>query len=40
MRGSVSLDEAHLLDPDTRALIYQLIDENLETTKTSGLPFF
>lgn len=40
MRGSVSLEEAHQLDPDTRALVYQLIDENLETTKTSGMPFF
>ena len=40
MRGSVSLEEAHLLDLETRTLVYQLIDENLEVTKTSGMPFF
>ena len=40
MRGSISAEEAHLLDPESRSIIYQIIDENLEVTKTSGMPFF
>lgn len=40
MRGSISYSEAHLLDVEERKLIGKIIEENLETTKTSGLPFY
>lgn len=40
MRGSVSYDDAMLLGNQDRELIAKLINENLETTKKSGLPFF
>ena len=40
MRGSLSLTEAHLLTGEERELIGKLITENLETTKTTQLPFF
>jgi hypothetical protein len=40
MRGSISLDEVFQLDNEDRAIIFKIIEENLETTKKSGLPFF
>jgi hypothetical protein len=40
MRGSITYDEAWSLSNDDRVLIGDLIRENLETTKSSGLPFF
>ena len=40
MRGSISYTEAHLLTGDERELIGKLIEANLETTKTTQLPFF
>ena len=40
MRGSLSLTEAHLLTGEERELIGKLITENLETTKTTQMPFF
>lgn len=40
MRGSLSYTEAHLLCADERAAIAKLIEENLETTKSTQLPFF
>jgi hypothetical protein len=40
MRGSISYTEAHMLSGDERMYIANLISENLETTKTSGMPFF
>ena len=40
MRGSLSVTEAHLLTGEERELIGKLITENLETTKTTQLPFF
>jgi len=40
MRGSISLEEAYQLDWQSREIIYNIIEENLETTKKSGLPFF
>ncbi len=40
MRGSINLDQAVLLTYDDRKNISDLIEENLETTKKSGLPFF
>lgn len=40
MRGGVSLTESMMLSPDERKIASELIKDNLETTKTSGLPFF
>jgi hypothetical protein len=40
MRGSISYDDAMMLGNQDRELIAKLINENLETTKKSGLPFF
>jgi len=40
MRGSVTLDLAFQLDVETREIIYGIIEENLNTTKESGMPFF
>ena len=40
MRGSLSYTEAHLLTADEREAIGKLINENLETTKNTQLPFF
>ena len=40
MRGSISLDEAFMLSVEDRLLIGDIIKENLDTTKKSGMPFF
>lgn len=40
MRGGLSYVEAHCLIPEEREIISKIVDENLETTKESGLPFF
>lgn len=40
MRGGVTLNEAYALDRFDRESISKIIEENLETTKKSGLPFF
>lgn len=40
MRGAISYEEAHFLSYEEKEIISNLIKENLETTKTSGLPFF
>ena len=40
MRGSLSFNEAYLLTYEERVIITKIIEENLETTKTSQLPFF
>ena len=40
MRGGVTLSEAYELDHKDREIIGKIIESNLETTKTSGLPFF
>lgn len=40
MRGGVTLQEAYMLDAQDREIIGNIIKQNLETTKTSGLPFF
>lgn len=40
MRGGITYDEAWQLGNEDREAIGELIKENLETTKTSGLPFF
>jgi len=40
MRGGMAWQEALNLSPDERAIVGQLVKENMETTKKSGHPFF
>lgn len=40
MRGSVSLDEGFALSYDDRKIIAELVEENFEVTKKSGMPHF
>lgn len=40
MRGSLSYTESYMLTSEEREAIAKLITENLETTKTTQMPFF
>lgn len=40
MRGGVTYDEALALSQEEKQTIRKLIEENFETTKKTGLPFF
>ena len=40
MRGGVTYDEAMQMSRTDHDLINNIVKENLETTKKSGLPFF
>lgn len=40
MRGGLSYSEAHALTPNEREYISKIIEENIETTQKTGLPFF
>jgi hypothetical protein len=40
MRGSLTIDQAYRLDYESREIIQKIVEENLETTKKTGLPFF
>jgi hypothetical protein len=40
MRGSVTIEQAFTMDVQDIEIISEIIKENLETTKESGLPFF
>jgi hypothetical protein len=40
MRGGLSYEAALNLSADERTVVSQIIKDNLETTKKSGLPFF
>lgn len=40
MRGSISLDDVFSMCSDDRNIVGELIKENLETTKKTGMPFF
>ena len=40
MRGGMTLDEAFALGYEEREVVSRLIEENLETTKETKLPFF
>jgi hypothetical protein len=40
MRGGLSYEDAMSLAPNERKIINNLIKDNLDTTKKSGLPFF
>lgn len=40
MRGGVTYDEAMQMSANERGIINDIVKENMETTKKSGLPFF
>lgn len=40
MRGGISYSESMNLSIDEREIIVDLVKQNMETTKESGLPFF
>lgn len=40
MRGGISYDDAMMLSQTERDIISKIIEDNMETTKKSGLPFF
>lgn len=40
MRGGLPYNDAMLLSDQERELIGKIIEDNMETTKKSGLPFF
>lgn len=40
MRGGMTLDEAFALGYEEREVLTKLIEEHLETTKNTQLPFF
>lgn len=40
MRGGITYEQALHLSVTERGIISEIIKENLETTKKSGLPFF
>jgi hypothetical protein len=40
MRGGLPYDQALQLSVEERKLISQIVKDNMETTKKSGLPFF
>lgn len=40
MRGGITYDEAMALSVAERGIINNIVKENLETTRKSGLPFF
>jgi hypothetical protein len=40
MRGGVSYEDVLNMSDDERIMIGKIIDDNLETTKKSQLPFF
>ena len=40
MRGALSVEEAFGMDVGDREIVSEIIKDNLETTKESGLPFF
>lgn len=40
MRGGITLDDVFALSVEDREIIAEIIKDNLETTKKSGLPFF
>jgi hypothetical protein len=40
MRGALSFTEAYMLDVQDRAILSEIVHDNLEMTKESRLPFF
>lgn len=40
MRGGITIDDAFALSVEDREIIADIVKENLEITKKSGMPFF
>lgn len=40
MRGGLSYEEAFYLGPEDREIISKIVEENIEITKKTQLPFF
>jgi len=40
MRGAIPVDDAFAMSSEDREIVSKIVEENLETTKKSGLPFF
>jgi hypothetical protein len=40
MRGSVTITDVYEMSYEDREIISDIVKENLETTKNSGMPFF
>ena len=40
MRGGISMDDAYAMSVEDREIAGELVKENLETTKKTGMPFF
>ena len=40
MRGSITIDDVFALGYEERDIISEIIKENLETAKKTGMPFF
>jgi hypothetical protein len=40
MRGGISYNDAMLLSVEDRKIISEIVKDNLETAKKSGMPFF
>jgi hypothetical protein len=40
MRGGVTYEEAMQMSQQERSIINNIVKDNMETTKKSGLPFF
>lgn len=40
MRGSITSEDAFIMSSEDREMISKIVDENLEMTKKTGLPFF
>jgi len=40
MRGGISYSDGMLLSAEDRKIINEIIKDNLETSKKSGMPFF
>lgn len=40
MRGGISIDDAFSMSFEERQIVAGIIEENLETAKKTGMPFF
>ena len=40
MRGGINYNDAMMLGMEDRRIINEIIKDNLETTKKSGMPFY
>ena len=40
MRGGITIDEVYFMCIEDREIAGELVKENLETTKKTGMPFF